>query len=81
MQNDVTADDRLTFRQALAAMELFLDEDNSRLSGEATVLDVLSDINTRVWADGSTADPAAWFEWVEAARKARATAYAEPPTA
>lgn len=71
----------LTKRQALHSMNEFIllfyfipslkdKNDFSSYHGTEYICDLLSNINTNVWADKSTADPGCWFEWEESINKA-----------
>ena len=58
----------LTDRQAFDAMVLFLNRyyDETKDGGVARLL---SDLQTGLFADGGTADPAAWEDWERSVSK------------
>jgi len=55
---------KLTEKQAYEAMQLFL-ERNWKRCEDLHVAELLSDIDTTIWADGGSGDPAALQEWRE----------------
>jgi hypothetical protein len=57
-------ENKLTVTQAFDAMTCFLIS-YWKKTGSDEVANLLSDMNTELWADGSTADPAIWGEWVD----------------
>ena len=56
----------LTTKQAFEAMVLFLEEFYNRTQSD-DVGALLGQL--RLFEDGSTADPAAWYDWVECVEK------------
>ena len=58
----------LTLQQAFAAMVLFLEDYYSRTQSD-DIAALLSDLNTDIWADHTTGDPAAWEDWVACVHK------------
>lgn len=61
-------EDTLTIRQAFDVMTDFLAAYWKKTDSDE-VANLLSDMNTEIWADGSTADPAIWGEWCESVNK------------
>lgn len=57
--------DKLSIQQVFDIMTHFLTVYWEKTDSE-DVANLLSDMNTEVWLDGSTADPAIWDDWVEA---------------
>jgi hypothetical protein len=58
----------LTIRQAFEAMVVFLEVYYERTHSD-DIGALLGDLNTHLWADGITGDPAAWKDWLESVQK------------
>jgi len=58
---------RLDDKTAFAAMRRFLENYYAR--GDRTVGELLTDISTGLWEDGSTTDPAQWDDWLQAIKE------------
>ena len=56
-------------RSAFVAMRRLLQNDFER--GNRSVAEVLADIDTSATKDGSSADPAKWFDWLQAITETR----------
>lgn len=56
-------ENKLTICQAFDVMTDFL-TNYWKKTGSDEIANLLSDMNTEIWADGSTGDPAIWGEWV-----------------
>lgn len=64
----MTETERLNLREAYLAMFAFLDELHQRTKWDA-LGSLLSDLS--LLPDGTTADPAAWGDWLRCVEKAR----------
>jgi hypothetical protein len=58
----------LTIRQAFEAMVVFLEACYERMHSD-DIGSLLGDLDTHLWADGITGDPAAWKDWLESVQK------------
>lgn len=61
-------DDKLTVLEGFQAMYAYLEAHYSRVKADE-IASVLSDMSTL--EDGSTADPAAWKDWLDAVKLAK----------
>jgi hypothetical protein len=59
----IVMENKITVRQAFDVMTAFLTI-YWKKTGSDEVACLLSDMNTEIWADGSTGDPAIWGEWI-----------------
>ena len=59
-------EEKITILEAYKAMITFLDDYYLRF-GQDSVRDILSSIH--LLKDGTSADPAAWFDWLEAVKR------------
>lgn len=56
--------EKLTIQQAYQAMQRFLEGFYKR-TGSDDIAGLLSDMDTNIWIDGCTGDPATWGDWME----------------
>ena len=67
----------LTVEQAFSAMTFFL-EHEYELGKSEDILILIGSLSRDVWADGGTADPACWCDWLDAVERVKRRA--PPPT-
>ena len=61
-------ENKLSYQEAFTAMQFFLEKYYEETSSD-DIGCLLGEISMNIWSDGSTGDPAAWSEWLQAINK------------